>query len=496
MGIIKKQAFQSSVFIYTGVALAFITTGILAPNYLTPGQIGTINLIASWSGIFAGIGILGFTTVTVRFFPYFRNEKTGHNGFLLLSILTGAIGFLFFLAIYYPIKPWILEMNQEKSPLFARFFYLVIPLTFFQIYFSLLDVYNNMLYRSSTGIILREFIQRILVLTGMLFFIFHLFGFNGFIYYYTAAICFPTVLLVIYLAEKKALNFQLNTKMLTGKLMRSMASVSFFGFLNTFSNLAIIRIDAIMVNHFIDSAATGIYVTSYYFGTLVQMPARALNRIAPVMIADAYKENDMETIRDIYHKSSLNLYIIALWLLLGLTVNLDNIYKIIPETYSQGRMIIVYIALANVVRLAGGSNDSIIAFSKYYKFTTLFLVIFLVLIFSFNLYFIPQKGITGAAIASLAAISIFQAIKIAFIYIKFGFHPFNWKFIHIAAAAALVYLTADLLYPFQSFIADIILRSVMVTVLYGGYIYFTDISPDINQSIMQFVARVKSIFQR
>ncbi len=482
------------MFIYTGVALAFITTGILAPNYLTPGQIGTINLIASWSGIFAGFGILGFTTATVRFFPYFRNEERGHNGFLLLSLLIGSLGFLFFLAIYYPLKPWIIEMNRQKSPLFAQFFYLVIPLTFFQIYFSLLDVYNNMLYRSSTGIIIREFIQRLLILTGMLFFIFKLFDFDGFIYYYTAAICLPTVLLIIYLVDKKAFNIRLNTKMLTGKLMRSMASVSFFGFLNTFSNLAIIRIDAIMVNHFIDSAATGIYVTSFYFGTLVQMPARALNRIAPVMIADAFKENDLKTIKDIYHKSSLNLFIIALWLLLGLTVNLDNIYKIIPPAFAEGRMIIVFIGLANVVRLAGGSNDSIIAFSKYYKYTTLFLVTFLILIFTFNLYFIPQKGITGAAIASLLAISIFQIIKIIFIYIKFGFQPFNWKFIYTAMAATLVYLTTDLLYPYPSFIVDILIRSVMVTVLYGGFIYFTEISPDINQSIHQFIRKIRSIF--
>lgn len=483
------------MFIYTGVVLAFVTTGFLAPNYLTPGQIGTVNLIASWSGIFAGLGILGFTTATVRFFPYFRNEKKGHNGFLLLSVIVGLIGFLFFLAIYFPIKPWILEMNREKSPLFARFFYLVIPLTFFQIYFSLLDTYNNMLYRSSTGIFFREFFQRVLILIGMLLFVFHLFDFDGFIYYYTAAVCTPTILLFLFLAKKQALKFRLDTTLLTGKMLRSMTSVSFFGFLNTFSNLAIIRIDAIMVNHFIDAAATGIYVTSYYFGTLVQMPARALNRIAPVMISDAYKKNDLATVKDIYHRSSLNLYIVALWLLLGLMVNLDNIYKIIPEEFAQGRMIIVYIGLANIVRLAGGSNDSIIAFSKYYKYTTVFLIIFLILIFTFNLYFIPEKGITGAAIASLLAITIFQIIKIVFIYVKFRFQPFNWKFVHIGAASAMVYLTTDLLHPVEPFIADILLRSFIVTTLYGGFIYFTEISPDINESIRQFLTSLKKIIR-
>jgi len=495
LGIIKKQSLQSSVFIYTGVALAFITSGLLAPNYLTPGQIGTINLIASWSGIFAGIGILGFTTATVRFFPYFRNEKNGHNGFFLLSIIVGTVGFLFFLAIYYPIKPWIIEMNQQKSPLFAQFFYLVIPLTFFQIYFSLFDVYNNMLYRSSTGIILREFIQRILVLTGMLLLVFKIFQFEEYIYFYTAAISLPTILLVVFLINKNTVNIRLNTKMLTGKLLKGMASMSFFGFLNTFSNLAIIRIDAIMVNHFIDSAATGIYVTSFYFGTLVQMPARALNRIAPVMIADAYKENDFDTIKDIYHKSSLNLFIIALLLLLGIIVNLDNIYKIIPDSFAEGRMVIVYIGLANVIRLAGGSNDSIISFSRYYKFTTLFFVIFLFLVFSFNLYFIPERGITGAAIASVLAILIFQFIKIVFIYIKFGFQPFNWKFVHVSAAAVTTYLVTNLIHPIQPYIADIAIRSLLVTVLYGGFVFFTEVSPDINQSIHHFTEKIKNFLK-
>ena len=36
----------------------------------------------------------------------------------------------------------------------------------------------------------------------------------------------------------------------------------------------------------IDDAATGVYVTTFFFGALVLLPAKALNKIAPTLIAD------------------------------------------------------------------------------------------------------------------------------------------------------------------------------------------------------------------
>lgn len=101
MGIIKSQAIRSTFYIYIGVLLGFIVQGILAPNVLHESQIGVLNLVVSYSGIFAALGVLGFGIVTVKFFPYFRNKDKKHHGFLFLSIVVGTIGFLLFLIIYF-----------------------------------------------------------------------------------------------------------------------------------------------------------------------------------------------------------------------------------------------------------------------------------------------------------------------------------------------------------------------------------------------------------
>ncbi len=495
MGIIKKQAFQSAIFLYSGVLLGFVNTGLLAPNFLTKSQIGVMNLLLSFAGIFGAFGIMGFNTATVRFFPHFRDKTRNHHGFLFIMTMVGAAGFLVFLMVYYPLKPLIIASNQEKSPLLANFFFLVVPLTFFQIYFALYDMYNNMVYRSSIGMFLREFMQRFLIMITLLFFIFNLVPFDTFIFIYVGAICVQTVFLVLYQMSQKDFNLMPQLNFLDKSLIRGMASMSAFGFLNSFSNFAILRIDTIMVNQFINDAATGVYVTTFYFGALVLLPAKALNKIAPTLISDAYKKDDLATVEDIHKKSTLNLHIIAMLVLLGLAININNVFHIIPNDFKSGNYVIIFIALANVLKMSSGMSDSIIAFSKYYKFTTMFLVILLIMITVFNILFIPIYGITGAAFASFLAILIWCLIKFIFIYKKFGFQPYNKKYVFVIILTLLLYLFISNIPELPHFVPDIIVRSTTAVLLFFIPLYYLRISADINQIIENAAQQVKRIFK-
>ena len=496
MGIIKKQAVQSTVFLYVGVVIGFVTTGILAPNFLTKSQIGALNLLASYSGLFTSLGVLGFTTATIRYFPYFRDKDKDHNGFLFLSLLVGAIGFLVFLLIYYPVKPLFIASNADKSPLFAQYFFLIVPLTFFQIFFLLLDNYNTMLYNASLGIVLRDFLQRFLIMLSLLLVVLNFFGFDIYVYLYVAAICIPTVAIVIYLIYQGDFSLKPKFSFIKSGLYKGMISVSAFGFLNSFSNIAILRLDTIMVNHFIDDAAAGVYVTLFFFGTLVLIPARALNKIAPTLVADAYKANDHDTVDDIYKKSCLNLYIIGLLMLVGLAINFENIFKIIPKSYEVGKYVVLLIGATNLVKMAAGLSDSVIAYSKYYKFTTVFLVILLILIVGFNYIFIPLFGISGAAFASFLAILIHALIKYVFIKKTFKFQPYNYRFVVLAVIALAVFGLVSLIPTFPNFIVDIAVRSIAATILYGFAVIVSGFSPDLNHLFFQLVGRLKKLFLR
>jgi O-antigen/teichoic acid export membrane protein len=393
------------------------------------------------------------------------------------------------------IKPIIVQNNIGKSPQFASYFFLIIPLTIFQVYYALFDAYNNALYRSSYGVFLRDFVQRILVLIGLLLVFLHVFDFNEYIYYYVISICLPTLLIFLHIIRHKALDLKINLNFLKKPLVASMVSVSFFGLLNSFSSIAVLQIDAIMVNSYMDSAAVGVYVISFYFGTLVFIPAKALNKIAPTLIAKAYKENNRDTIKEIYYKSCGNLFLVGVLILLGLMVNLDNVFNIIPRSYEEGKTVIVLIGFAYLIKMAGGSNDSVINYSKYYKINTTLLILFGLLIVSLNFIFIPMYGMTGAALASLLALFFHNMIKTVFIKWKFGLNPYNFQYLIVLVISVIIYFIVSYIPKPENFIFEIFIDSLVTTVLFYFSIKFSPLAKDLNKAINQLQHKVVELFK-
>ncbi len=73
MGIIEKQATKNMLYSYFGAGLGFITVMWL-PHLLSTDENGLIRILVSITALLAQFGNLGFTAVTIRFFPYFRNK--------------------------------------------------------------------------------------------------------------------------------------------------------------------------------------------------------------------------------------------------------------------------------------------------------------------------------------------------------------------------------------------------------------------------------------
>ncbi len=451
----------------------------------------------SYSGILAGIGILGFSTVTIRFLPEFQKKSINNKfGFLSISMIAGAVGFFVTWLIINLIKADVIANNREKSPEFAEYFFLIIPLTLFQIYYNLFDLYNSALYRSSYGVFLRDFLHRILLLVGLLLVMLHFFDFKVYVYYYTTAICFPTILMMIHLMWHKGFDMTLNKAVLNKSLFGSMVSVAFYGLINNASHAAILQIDSIMVNLYLDSTAVGIYTITFYFGSLVIIPAKAFNRISPTVISNAFAENDLNAIKDIYEKGCRFLFLVGLLTVLGLFVNLDNIFYLIPRSYDIGKMVIVYIALANLVKMADGSNDSIITFSKYYKLTTVFLLLLVILIVVFNLVLIPLYGMDGAAIAALISVVIHNISKTIFIKRKFGLFPYNPQYYVALLLTVLIYGIVSIVPPFNHFIIEIAKDSILASMLFLAVIWWLPMARDIKKGLLDLLVALMQYFQK
>ncbi|MEQ9440564.1 MAG: polysaccharide biosynthesis C-terminal domain-containing protein [Cyclobacteriaceae bacterium] len=491
MGIIQRQTLKSTVYIYAGVIIGFITTVLILPRVLTPSQIGVIGLIGSWSAVFAQFATLGFGGATLKFFPSFRDAKQNHHGFLFLLLVVTALGFLIFLGLYYLLRPWLVYSTQE-SPLFHEHIYLIIPFTLFQLLFLALDVYNRALYNATTGTLLRELVLRLLILVFVSLFYFQLFGFVRFVEWYVWAQGIVAGLLVLFLLWKGAFNPTPDLRLLDRPMLKGLASLSLFSFLTGFSALAVLRIDSIMIGSYLSDYEVGIYMTTLNFGTLVLLPSRALRGIAPTLIADALKHQDMEAVENIYRKSTITQLVVGLYLMLGIWVNVDTVFAILPEEYKAGLYVILFIGLSNVVRMAGGMSDVIVGYSDYYKLNTVFNAVWLILIVLTNMVFIPLQGISGAALASLISVIAITIARHIFLYKKFGMQPYDKKHAMAIALALVTYGLICLIPTMSPFWLDLLLRGTLVTILYGCSSYYLGISPEINQLIDGGLTRLRS----
>lgn len=481
MGIIQQQSIRSTIYTYAGVLLGFVTVALLFPRFLTPEQIGVINLLVAYAMVFGQLGTLGFSNAIVRFFPYFRNKNKGHHGFLSILLATGLAGFILFLVLYFIIKPYVLASNVDSSPLFIEYYSYIIPLTFFLLYFTLLETYSNVLYNTTTATFLKEFLQRMLILISLLLFVFNVADFNHFLFFYCATFAVIAFALLFFLRKEGEL--QIRKPLLKIPLLKGMFSISAFGFITGFSHLAIMKIDVIMLNQFYSSAETGIYATTFYFGTLIILPSRTINRIASTVIADAFKTKNIQTLRDVYLKSCVNQYILGSYLLLGIWLNIDNIFKIIPPEYEAGKYVIFFIGMSNLIRMTGGIDTALIGYSKYYKYNTLF--IFLLLFFSVitNLILIPILSLTGAAIASTISVLLFVIIKFVFIKKKFDFQPYNIRYVYVLLISLGIYFLIAQLPAFSNPYLDVFVRGCLITGLFVPLVYLSKASSDVNKII-------------
>jgi O-antigen/teichoic acid export membrane protein len=478
MGIIIRQSIIGSFWSYFGVIIGFVTNSYLFPNYLAPDAIGLLGLLLAWSILFAQFSALGFHGVTSRLFPYFRNRENGHNGFLFIAFIVMIVGFVLFLLVFIFVKSWLVESNLEKSKLFSEYFYLLIPLTFFTILFTFLDVFNKVLYDAVLGTFLQEFLQRVLIFLVALLFSFGVIDLHEFILAYVASVCVKSIVIFVFLLYKGEISLRPRLSFLDKNIRKEMVDVALFGVLSGVGVNIVFNIDKIIINQILGLGPTGIYTIAFFFGTLVIIPSRPLLRITGTLVADAWKHNNVKYISDIYKRSCLNQFVIAALLFGGIWINIDNILVILGPEYASGKWVIFFVAFGYLIDMGTGANGVIISYSKHYRVDFWFLTVLIVVVITSMYLFIPIWGITGAAVAIAISFLVNNLMRFIFLYRKYQMQPFNYKFLLILLSLGIAYYIAGFL-PKMLLVSDILIRSIIFSGLFGLLVYLFKVSDDI-----------------
>lgn len=488
MGIIQQQTLKGTFYSYLGVLIGFFSVYLIQPHVLTVEQVGLIGILTSFSILFAQIAILGFNA-TARIFPYFRNSENHDNGYLGLACLVSIVGFILFCIAAYFLKDQIIQQKNTENNLFATYYWYLIPLTFFTMLFNILELYSRMLYDTIMGKVLKEFTKRLLLLGALLLLLFQSVSFEAFMWVWLLCNIIPTAMIAYRLYKRNQLSFRLNFGFIDKSIKRQIIHLCFFGILTGTSPFIIENIDKYMINEEYGLANTGIYTLAFAFATIISLPARSLYGIAYTVIAEAWKNENLQEIRSVYKKSCISQLIVTLFLFLLIWANIHNIYHILPSEYASGKYVIFFIGLGYLIDSSTGVNGVILSTSRFYKYDSFFNLALIGVTIAANLIFIPLYGITGAAIASAVTLLVFNLARYLFILFVFKMQPFSYKTPLTIITGVVTYSLVNTIPPFSNFIADGLFRAASVTLLFGGTVYCLRLSDDINGLINDLASR-------
>ena len=495
MGIIKRQTIQASVASYAGVAVGFLTQGLIFPHVFSKAQIGLLALLVALSLVLMQVASLGLNNAGGRYFPYFRNAERQHNGYLTISLLTTLTGFGLCVLLLWLARPWVIAQYGPESPLFVQYYYLLIPLTLFTVFFSVFDNYAKLLYDPVTGTLLQQFVLRLLILAaGGLYWLGWL-TFEHFLIAWLGAFLVSTLLMAGSVARNGNLFVNRNFVSVSPELRRNLVRYSSLTLTTALSSQVILIIDKAMLSADAGLSDTGVYSTASYFAAVIALPATALYKVSATLIAESWKTNDRANILTIYQKSCLNQLLAGCLVFVGVAANLPSLFRLLPPGYEAGYAVILLLGLGKLIDMATGVNGIILATSRFYAFDTVLFIGVVVVTIAANYYLIPRYGMNGAAFGAVLATTLYNLVRTGLVWRFFGMQPFSWRNGAVILITALVWLAVSLL-PYGSgtwwrVALDVVLRSGLIAGLFIGLVYSLNLSPDANDLLRSVVKRVK-----
>ncbi|CAN5475760.1 hypothetical protein BH09BAC3_BH09BAC3_34530 [soil metagenome] len=493
MGIIIRQSIITTIISYIGVAIGYVNLLYLYPRFLSPEQVGLMRTVQDSAILLAQFAQFGLAQSIIRFFPRFMGNVVQSRNFINIILLAGLAAFGFFLIVYFIFEQSILGYFQTNAGEFIHYSGLALWLTFIIVITTLLEVYSRSLLKNILPNILKEIVVRLLLAIIILFYFKGLLTFPQVMIGSVLVYVFCLMVLGTSLVAHGYLNAKIELNLIEPPFRKELVSFSLLSFAGTAGLIIIGKVDSLMVAGLLGLTPVAIYTTSYYMASVIDIPKRAMTQIASPLISRGLEKNDLLEIKNIYQKTALNQFILGSLLLIGISANLTSIFLLMPkgDLYEAGRWVVVIVGIGKLADMLFGPSSEIIVYSKYYRFNIVLIIILAVLIITTNNYLIPKYGIEGAALATALILIIFNLIKFIFIWIKMDLQPFSFAFIKIILIAAIAWFAQWIMPRLDMVLLDMIVRSAIITLVFGLFILWTNVSPDANNLFRKAVGYLK-----
>jgi O-antigen/teichoic acid export membrane protein len=451
----------------------------------TSDQYGLTQVFIAMAVMMQALAAFGMPSFIYKFYPYYSHHLPDRkNDMLSLSLAVGLAGFLLVTIGGWLFRDLVIKKYNANAPQLVSYYFWVFPMGLGLTVYTILEAYAQSLQKPVVTNFLREVQWRLWTTVLIVLFIFHVItDFGVFIKLYVFGYPLAALTLLIYLAVTGKLHLSFSISKVTRRFSGKIISFCLF----VYSGLLVFTLSGVFDTMVIASVLedglekAAIFTLAQTMTSIIQAPQRGVIAASIAHLSQAWKDKNMQTLQKIYQRSSINLLLFAAGIFVLIALNYtEAVYalKLKPE-YALGFNAFLFIGLTRVIDLGTGLNAQIIGTSNYWRFELISGIILLAITLPLTYIMAKQYGIIGPAIATLVSVSLYNAIRLVFLYKKFRLQPFTAASLYTALIAGCCYAICYFAFRNMHDFPGLFVRSTAFLLLYGGSVVYFKLSPDV-----------------
>lgn len=488
MGIVLKQSIKNTVITYFGFGIGAINALFLYTTFLGKTHYGMVAFLLSAANIMMPLMAFGVQSTLIRFYSNYpsQEEREKFMTFMLFMPLVLIVPVTLITYFFYDqIAFLILKENPEIKPFLWLIPIIGLCMGYFEVFYAWVKVHM----KSVVGNFISEVLVRSIIMILLFSVHWNWITKDGFIYGLFGAYLLQVLAMKIYAFYIKmpVLDFKIPSN------VKELFGYSFFIILSGGVAVLLMDFDKVMIPMYIKIENNALYSVAIFIATVIAVPSRAMLQIIYPITARLMNEKKYDELDDLYKKSAINLQVVGGLVMLGIFLNIKELYKIIPGGYEAGVAVVFIIGLTKFYDVIVGNNNAIILNTKYYRFALFFGLLLVFMMIVLNMILIPPYGINGSAWATLISVMVYNTIKLLFVVKKMNLFPFTISTLKSFGIIALVFVSFYFWdFPFFPLL-NIALKSILITTLYVYINYKMAISIEINQVINNTFKKLKQL---
>ena len=495
MSNIRRQSIISSVVIYIGFAVGLLNTYFFTKEgTFTEAEYGLTTIFIAIVTMMAAFASMAMPSYIFKFHPYYNEHLAPRkNDMITWALIVSTIGYALVMIAGVAMKHLVIKKFGTNSPQLVTYYYWLFPMGLGLTVYTILEAYAWSLHKSVLTNFFREVQWRLLTTVLIVLYLTHTIkDFSLFIKLFAFTYPGIAVSLLAYLIITRKIHFTFTVSKVSRRFFKKILMLCSF----VYGGMLIFTLskvfDTIVIAALLPDGAAkaGIFGLATIMTSIIVAPQRGIISASISHLSKAWKDKNMVLIQKIYQRSSINLLVFACAIFLLIWMNFAdgiNTFGVKPA-YLDGAWIFFILGITTIIDMGTGVNAQIIATSTYWKFELVSGVVLLFFILPLSYILTKEFGLIGPAIATLVSVTVYNTIRILFLWKKFKLFPLTIQTVYTVLLAAacygVCYFTFNTIHGFSG----MFLRSITFITLYAIGVVFMKLSPDI-QPVMQTIQK-------